>query len=468
MMAGSGRAWEAILLVGVFIPVLVWRQPQLGPVLILGAALLIEQFPLDLQNGDVIGLHQVPITNAVPLFQGLGSFHLEPADLMLVAVLIVYLIRSAQDENRWWPRSHVSSAMLGIVAAAFFGEALGLSHHGQLRESFQELRPFVYIVITYLLTSVLIRSRSAIQAMLWTLVVAETIKSIQAIYVWSITRSWNPRPQWVLTHEEAMFFSLFFFLVAGLWLFGLRGRLRTVSTLLVPLVFYADLINDRRTAWAILAAGIVVLIAVAYVALPARRRKIGGVAIVLLIAVSGYAAAYWKSSSTFGKPIVTFREQLGIGPISPRDALSDAYRVQENANLELNLRNAGPLGVGFGTQINYAIPMPGLVNNVDPAIMYIPHNQVLYVLMRMGLIGGIAFWALIATAIIAGCRLARCPDRLLALIGGLSAAAVVGWTFEVAADQGLSLYRVAFAMGCLIGLTEAARRIHGAGIVRHQ
>ena len=33
-------------------------------------------------------------------------------------------------------------------------------------------------------------------------------------------------------------------------------------------------------------------------------------------------------------------------------------------------------------------------------IAYIPHNGVLYILMRMGLIGGVAFWTFVAAGIV--------------------------------------------------------------------
>lgn len=457
-MAASGRAWEVIVLVGVLIPVLVWRQPQLGPVVIFGSVLLIEQFDVNIPNGAGIGLQQVPLTNAVPLFQGLGSLHVEPADLMLLAILAVYIIRSAHDGTRWWPRSHVSLAMSALAVAVLIGEGLGLSHHGVMRESFEEIRPFFYLILTYVLTSVMIRTRSAIQAMLWTLTLAELVKSIQGIYIFLTTRSFRPHPQNVLSHEEALFFSLFFLMVIALWLFGLRGRLRTVATSIVPVVFFADLVNDRRTSWLILVVGLIVLLAVTYAGVPERRRAIRRVGVGILIVSGGYFPVFWNNQGTLGQPAQAFRSELGS--TSQRNALSDAYRIEENANLELNIRNAGILGEGFGIQINYAIPMPDLVVNVDPEILYIPHNGVLYILMRMGLFGAVAFWGLLGAAIIQGCRVARCRDPRLAMIGALSAAIVIGWALEGATDQGFTLYRPVFVIGCMLGLTEAARRIN--------
>ena len=74
-----------------------------------------------------------------------------------------------------------------------------------------------------------------------------------------------------------------------------------------------------------------------------------------------------------------------------RDATSDIYRVQENANLEYNIKQNGLLGNGFGVKIDYALPITD-ISSVDSLIAYIPHDDVLDVLMRMGFLGGVAMW----------------------------------------------------------------------------
>ena len=461
IMAANGDTADVIALMTVFLPVAIWKRPQLGPFVIMMSALLIEAFPANLMapNGSLM---QIPITNSIPLFQGIGSLHVEPADLLLLSVFAIYMIRSAESGTRWWPRSQVSFAVAGVFGAIMFGGVLGLMHHGQIRDSVQEARPLLDLCAAYLLTAVMIRTRSAVQAMLWGLVAAETFKSIQGIYVWTVTHTW-PGEQNVLSHEEAMFECLFFFMVMALWMFGLRGRLRTVSTSLVPLVFYCDLLNDRRTSWLILAVGFVVMLAVAYRALPHRRRTITRIALVSVLISAVYFPAFWNDPGTLGKPAEAFRSEFGTP--TARDALSDQYRLEEDSNLELNIQQAGLLGEGFGIKINYVYPEPGFasVEAADPLIMYVPHNGVLYILLRMGVIGGVAFWGLIGAAIIAGCRLATCREPQLAAVGAISAAAVAGWVLEGATDQGFVLHRVAFVIGCVIGLAEAARHMYASG-----
>jgi len=123
------------------------------------------------------------------------------------------------------------------------------------------------------------------------------------------------------------------------------------------------------------------------------------------------------------------------------------------------------VGRGFGVPIDYALPIAD-ISSIDPLITYVPHNGVLYILMRMGLLGGIAMWAVIGTGIIAGCRLARTADREIAALGAVLAGLLVAYALEGATDQGFFFYRIAIITGGVLGLAEAGRRLarRGAGV----
>jgi hypothetical protein len=146
--------------------------------------------------------------------------------------------------------------------------------------------------------------------------------------------------------------------------------------------------------------------------------------------------------------------------ISPdtRDASSNLYRVQEDANLKLNIKQSSALGKGFGHRIDYALPIAN-ISDIDPYIAYIPHNGVFYLFLRIGTAGAIAFWSMLGLGIIAACRLARNRDKELAVVGMLVACALPAYALLGANDQGFFYYRVAFVMGALLGLLEAARRL---------
>ena len=92
-------------------------------------------------------------------------------------------------------------------------------------------------------------------------------------------------------------------------------------------------------------------------------------------------------------------------------------------------------------------------------IAYVPHNQVLDVLVDMGLLGGVAVWFLIGAGIISGSRLAMVRDRELAVIGMVAACALVAYALIGAEDLGFYFARIAFITGTFLGLAEAANRL---------
>jgi hypothetical protein len=451
---GRGAVVFAFGLVAVF--VLLWHRPHLVPALLLGAVLSIEQFrTTDGPPGGVF-------TDRIPLFRGLaGGLHVNAADLLLVALVALAVLKTGTGAVRSIPKAAVSYALAGLVAAVALGVFVGRLHGGDLRTAFTEIRPYAYLAAAYALSTAFATGRSALRAVLWAIVLGTGAKALQTVVLFLGVRHEQPRPEAVVGHEEALFFGLFLVLTLALWLYGVRGRLRTTATWLAPVVVAADLVNGRRAAWLIVGACVLVLLVLGLAALPHRRRLLRRACTLVLLVSVVYFPVYWNHTGAIALPARSLHSA-----ISPdvRDSLSDLYREQENANLKLNIRQGGLLGKGFGVPIDYALPITDLTD-IDPLIAYVPHDGVLYVLMRMGLAGGIAFWSLLGAGIIGACRLARSRDRELASFGALLACALVGYALEGYNDQGFFFYRIAFAIGALLGIGEAARRFAAGAAV---
>jgi len=272
----------------------------------------------------------------------------------------------------------------------------------------------------------------------------------------SFARAMNPRPETLLSHEESVFFGILMVLTVGLWVYGQRGLLRIVATALLPFVVIGTMANSRRTAWPIVMLGLLALLVITWVTQPTKRRAVGPVLALLTVVSAVYFPLFWNKTGggTLSQPARAVRST-----VSPdeRDLLSNQYREQENANLELNIRQAGPLGKGFGLPINYALPIVD-VSNFDPMIKFIPHNGGLWIWMRLGLQGEIVFWIMLGTAFIAASRLTRSTDSQVALLGALTVAALIGYILQGWQDLGFDNVRVAIVMGCLLGCVEAASR----------
>jgi hypothetical protein len=455
----TGHGWGLLALILVVLPALLWRRPELGPVVLVVAALTIEQFPY------VVGPRYGTLTDKIPLFRGLGaSAHVNAADLALLVLLGIWLLKRSSADARLLSRSATSKSMLALGAAVFVGLLVGQAHHGDLRTALTEVRPYAYLAVAYVLASALLTTRKAIWFLLWALVLSTGFKAAQGLIIFFVVRNVRPRPEAILGHEEALFFAVFIFLTFALWLFHIRGSLRTTATALLPIVLAADLANSRRVAWLILVAGFVAVVVIGFATLPGRRPFLRRLVAIVALVGAIYLPIYWNHTGSLSQPARALRS--AIAP-SARDAASDLYRIQENENLKYNIRQAGVLGKGFGVPIDYALPIVD-ISSIDPLIKYIPHNGVLYILMRMGLLGGIAFWSLLAAGIITACRLVRSSDRELAVVGTLIVCALLAYAFQGYNDQGFFFYRIAFVIGTLLGLGEACLHLRSETAVEHE
>jgi|SRR5580704_2129532 O-antigen ligase len=449
-LLGPRAAAAAIgVILFLFFPIVCWRRPAASVLVLAGAALLFEQYPLRL--GD-------QLTEQVLLFatlntNGASGLFFSPIEVLLATALVIWLVRGMARRELRLPRSAPAIALAAFVLCVVVALVRGLAEGGDYRIIVDEVRPFLYVACVYLVAAETLRTRGRLWALLWVDVLATGFKGLQGTYRYlTVTQ----QTQSLLAHEEAIFFDLFTLLVAGLWLFGARGRLRRVATALLPFVVVANLANQRRVAWIILAFGLVVLFVAAWVSCPERRRLVVATAAAFAIGSAVYLPAFWNSTSTLAQPA------RGISSaFSPnqRDDSSNFYRVVENLDLGIAIRRSTPLGVGFGHPIPYAVPLPFDASTVDPLIVYIPHNSVLYVWLRTGLPGALAYWMLIGSATVLACRLLRSGDRQLALVGTFGLWTLVAYVFAGWFDAGLVQYRTAVLVGCVLGALEAARRI---------
>ena len=136
---------------------------------------------------------------------------------------------------------------------------------------------------------------------------------------------------------------------------------------------------------------------------------------VVLVVSAVYFPAYWNhiGRARTAPPARSSRPSHRTRATSRRTSTAS----RRTRTSRLNIRQGGAIGRGFGVPIDY---MPGTItdiSSIDPLILYVPHNGVLYILMRMGLFGGIAFWSLLGAGILTGCRLVRSRNREVAVFG---------------------------------------------------
>lgn len=434
------------------LPIISWRAPGAGIVLMTVAALLFEQFPLGIADR---------LTESVPLFKslsasaGLGGLYINPFEVMMATIIVTWIAKDTVEGRLFLPRGQLAVAVCLLALTIIIAEVHGLAAGGDYKISLWEVRPWLYLALIYLLATQLITRRSLLHGVLWTIVVTGGLKAVQAIYRYIVTRDVIPKPETLLEHEQAVFFGVFLALTLLLWLFRVRGRLRTVATALTPLVLYANMVNQRRTAWIILGAGIALALVLTWNRAVEQRRAVSIAAVVITVVLGAYLPLFWNSSGALAQPAQAVKS--AVSP-DPRDQSSDLYRIYENINLGLEIRHTTPFGAGFGRELVNTIPLPNLSKG-DPFIIYIPHNQILYIWLRTGLLGVLAFWFFIGAAVVSACRLSRSADLACALFGAVTVCVLAAYLIEGWYDQGLTSFRIAIFLGCMLGCVEAAHRM---------
>jgi O-antigen ligase len=141
---------------------------------------------------------------------------------------------------------------------------------------------------------------------------------------------------------------------------------------------------------------------------------------------------------------------------SARDLSSDTYRIAESANLKATFRTSPIFGIGFGHPY-YVIYKQTGVAAYDPLWNIIPHNTILWIPMRMGIIGVVCFWTLIAMVLLESIWTARVVrDRFIRGAVVFAVAAVLGELFYGYYDIGLENYRNLIVFGVLLALISRA------------
>jgi len=452
LVGSAAMSTNAFVLLIPLVPlflVAVRRRPRLTVFVALACALLFEQYPYEISG------HSGPFTAYVAAFRSNGMVLL-PIELILILAVLVCLMKAAVAGSLELPRSAFSKALGAFLFLCFIGFFVGYSRGGDFNIALWEVRPFLLLATTYFITTILLKNRDSIRTVLWLIVICTGFKALMGTYMFfSFARAMNPRPESLLAHEESVFFGILVVLTVGLWVYGERGLLRRVATALLPFVIIATMANSRRTAWPIIMLGLVAFLTITWVTQPTKRRAVGPVLALLAVISAVYFPLYWnKTGGTVAQPARAVRST-----VSPdaRDESSNLYREQENANLELNIQGAGPLGTGFGRPIAYVLPIVD-VSSFDPMIKFIPHNGGLWIWMRLGLQGEMMFWILLGTALIGAARLVRSVDPLIALMGSLTVAALIAYILQGYQDLGFANMRVAVVIGCLLGCVAAASR----------
>lgn len=401
------------------------------------------------------------------LHRGIGSWTGLPLLLTpLELLLIVGLCAVALNELMSPPSDRVAPRELGmrlrggwpIVLLALFmvlGFARGLLGGGDAYVALWELRYLLYVPACYAIARASLRTPQHIAGLLRGGLIATILFAIEGAYRRTQlidTGLIGVIPEFAFEHEDVLFLASFTLLLLAAYVFGAFRRVRVVGALVTPLLLYTLFATERRAGIIVLLVG---LLAIAITTVFVRRKAFFLSALPVLAITVLYLGIFWNSSGILGQPA---RAIKSLYQPDPRDAQSNVYRLLETFNIDATIHSDPVLGVGFGRQFLMVVPMPDL--SWWPFWRYETHNNILWIWMKMGVVGYVVFWALVGGAISRAAFAAKhLNDPTLRCAALFCLIAIIGTVVFAYVDLGLVSGRVCVLFGTALGILAVVERI---------
>lgn len=430
------------------IAAIIIRRPITGLYLLVFAALFVEQW-------GIVGVD--PLAWRLHFYETLsGTYGIpisaSPIEMLILVSLLAAALAAGRTGARWyhgvlnWP---VVFFLLTVVASLVWG-IVGPNTYSTfwLNAAWAESRSFFYLGAAYLLAAQLIHNRARLRAFVWLIVAAVGLKSLQGVERYVVMRAAGQRLDSIVAHEDVVFFAAFFLLLSAFLLFQSGRRQRIVMSWCAPAVLVTMLVTQRRIGFVVLAAGLLLLGVYLLRTRPALFWRLAPIAIILLTL---YTTAFWNHTGAVAEPVRAIRSVFA--PTIERDRLSNAWRDLEKQNIAYNIRNAPLTGLGFGRPYTFLVPEPSLDATGFVYWRYIAHNAIFWVWMKMGVVGFIAFWYLIGSAIVFGLvTLRQLTDGYLKAVALTAVGLVVMQVFFSYGDLGLTYSRTMIFLGAMLGV----------------
>ncbi len=461
-MGNDSAALPFVLLAVVATPILLWRFRTLPIYIALISACLFELYPSPAP--DEFTGKTFFFLNINTIFQSRGVA-MEGMPVSIFEVILGTAGLSSLFQGIFGKRVRIQLGTLFPAMATYLlmvtlnyirGWADGSDYHIML----QEVRAQFYLAIAYLMALNMVEERKDIGRILWFSALCIGLKGILYTYRRYITLgNGEIGDQGVGSHEEAFFFNCFVGLLLTLWLCRYQPKLTRLMWVLLPTTVLGFLATNRRAGTAGFIVAVPVIILAAYRGLPERRRLAAILGILCVTLGPAYYHTFKNSSSQIAQPARAVKSHFEP---DERDAASNAYRDAENANIMATVKQSLPttlFGYGYGKPFFKVFPMVDIGNLYDKWDI-LPHNQILWIWMRTGFVGLLAFFALVSTALIRCMQVLRRPsgdDREYRALAIWTSGVLVMLVVFGMLDLQISNYRNMIFVGLLLGLLEGHR-----------
>jgi hypothetical protein len=452
----GGSIFLAVSVIGIAgVILLTLYRIDWGFMFFIGVVLAFDQFPPSGFDRSIIGKEYFQNLKSQPLLASVDFAVANPLELHLFLLFVTWVFMILMKKPMTFLKVPGKGPIIVFFSWLTLSAVMGVSNGGDFLPALWEIRALFYLAILYFFVPQIIQSKEQIHQMFWVVIAALGFKTLQGtIRVLNLGFNFGNRTQ-LTSHEDPLFFISVFMLMAGLYMYREKGGQRAVMTWLLLPMIAVFFLAQRRATWGALAACIVVYFILIDNA--ARRKFLLAILPFVLIAGS-YLGAFWDSPPTgIGYGAHLLRSAFSSEKEEAGDRYySNLYRDFENYNLAQTSTRAPIAGIGFGQKYDQPVK---LVKIPFPLAEYIPHNEILWLYVKMGAIGFFLFWFFIFSWVSRATALfMRISDPYLKAVSVLMIVGVLGQVICSFYDLQLTYARNMVFLGTLMGLYPALER----------
>ncbi|MBV9175283.1 MAG: O-antigen ligase family protein [Chloroflexi bacterium] len=427
-------------------------QPRYGLYALFGVCLLFEGA---FSSEDVFQAPSFFLTASPQTTLHLSGVVLTPIELFVVLVAAAWLARGAMERRFDFRAGELGAPALFLSIGLGWGILRGLMTNANVNLIFWESRFLVAMIICYILAANLIRKRGHVQSLLSLILVVVGFAGIEGIWrkvALVDAGKLGTVPEFWYAHDDVVMWGLLLLLVFGVFAFGGPRWQRVVGPVLALATAVTMLISERRAGYV---AVIIAFVAFSIILFRAKRKSFWRMAVPVIIAGAVYMPIFWNNTGMLGQPARAVRS---ISDPDPRDASSNAWRDMEAINVRATIQSNPLLGIGFGNRFLQVVTVPDI--SFFPFWDLEAHHDVLWVWMKTGALGFIAFFGFVLAGVMRGAWMAKhLKDPNFRVFAMLTVCAVVMSMVFSYVDLGLVGNRVPMVLGIMLGALSVLPRI---------
>jgi O-Antigen ligase len=456
-VVSKGSVFTAVSLLGaVAVIALTLYRVDWGFMFFVGCVLLFDQFPPRGYERSIIGKEYFQNLKSLPTLENVGAAVANPLELHLFFIILVWVLLIITGKKVQFVR------VTGWVPAVLYfswlvlGAVLGIGRGGDFLPALWEIRALFYLGIMFFFVPQIIQTKDQVKQLFWVIIAALSFKTLQGmVRVANLGFSFGRRDE-LTSHEDPLFFVTLVVLAAGFFVYRYRGGQRVYLAWLMSPMILVFFMAQRRATWAALGASVVAFLAL--IESKPRWAFLKILAPVVLLA-SVYLGIFWNSDSGgIGHGAFLVRSSLGSTREEAGERYySNLYRDFENYNLAQTIKSSPVAGIGFGSKYLQPIKLPKIPFTLAE---YIPHNEIFWMMVKVGVIGFFLFWYFLYSHVLRSASLfARMQDPYLKAVCAVMAIAVLGQVVVSYYDLQLTFYRNMVYLGALMGLYPTLERL---------